>query len=122
MDVAHCDGSSAAGCVRFETWPRDSYVRVSVTDASNTGPVLASVAQDLDADGAVEPDEHLRTFCGRSKRLWIRRPGKSLTVFVYEARGGVYFTYSLLCPVCPYVVRCTDRVVATTGTVKARFS
>ncbi len=89
VDVAHCDGSSAAGCVEFRTRTHESRVRVSVMDASRTGPVLASIAQDLDGDGVVEPDEHITTFCGRSERVWIRRPARA-SRSSYTKRGPAW--------------------------------
>lgn len=81
------------------------------------------VAQD-DRDGFFEPGEPRMSFCGVSTRVEIPEPGLALHVLVYEAEDirvmgvGVWVQVNLI----PWVDRCRDDSIATTGTVTATFS
>ena len=103
-DVAYGCAYALENCVRFQTGPKDRYVKLSAKDATGQKVYLAASAPDSNGDGFTES---VGSGCGKTTKLAIPQPGKELIVYV-PAVGPVAFDS------CPGV--------ATTGKVKAVFT
>ena len=103
-DVAYGCAYAAENCVRFQTGPKDRYVKLTSSDATGQAVYLAASAPDSNGDGLTED---VGSGCGKTTKLAIPQPGQELIVYV-PAVGPVAFDS------CPGV--------ATTGTVRAVFT